>query len=268
MLAVVSPAKSLDFDTPLAPVQQAAGETEPRLLDDTAVLADIMRQKSYLDLMEMMKISENLAQLNVERFQQFTLPMPKDSTKPAVLAFTGDVYQGLDANSMSQAQLAQAQKQLRILSGFYGLLRPLDRMMAYRLEMGKKVATEKGDTLYAYWQEKVTAMLNDDIAQAGASALVNLASNEYFKVINKRQLSVPVIETVFQDEKNGNMKVISFYAKKARGLMARYIIDNQVQDVEQLKEFALEGYQFDAEASTNKKLVFKRTELAREQLAG
>lgn len=268
MLAVVSPAKSLDFDTPVSPAQQAAGESQPRLLDDTAALADIMRQKSYLDLMEMMNISEKLAQLNVQRFQAFTLPMPKDSTKPAVLAFTGDVYQGLNAGAMSQAQLAQAQQTLRILSGFYGVLRPLDCMMAYRLEMGKKVPTSKGDTLYAYWQDKVTGLLNQDIEQAGAQALVNLASNEYFKVVNQRKLSVPVIETVFQDEKNGKMKVISFYAKKARGLMARYMIDNNVQQIEQLKEFALEGYQFVPDVSTNTKLVFQRTEHTREQLAG
>lgn len=265
MLAVVSPAKSLDFDSP---VTQTLSATEPRLLDDTLALADIMRQKSYLDLMEMMKISEKLATLNVQRFQDFQVPMPKTLTKPAALAFTGDVYQGLDANSFTNDQLQQAQKQLRILSGFYGVLRPLDNMMAYRLEMGKKVSTAKGDTLYAFWQDTITDVLNEDIAQTDAKALVNLASNEYFKAVNKRKLSVPVIETVFQDEKNGKMKVISFYAKKARGLMARYIIDNRVSEVEQLKEFALEGYEFNQAASTDAKLVYQRTELVRDQLTG
>lgn len=265
MLAVVSPAKSLDFDSPVA---QDLSATQPRLLDDTLELADIMRQKSYLDLMEMMKISEKLANLNVQRFQDFQVPMPSTLTKPAVLAFTGDVYQGLDAASFSNSQLQQAQQQLRILSGFYGLLRPLDNMMAYRLEMGKKLTTSKGDTLYAYWQDRVTELLNQDIKQSAATAVVNLASNEYFKAIKKRNLSVPVIETVFQDEKNGNMKVISFYAKKARGLMARYIIDNKVSEVEQLKEFALEGYEFKQAASTDTKLVYQRTERVRDQLTG
>lgn len=263
MLAVVSPAKSLDYETPLDATHQALDTTQPRLLEQSGELAEIMKQKSYLDLMEMMGISEKLAHLNVERFQQFQVPMPANLSKPAVLAFTGDVYQGLDAKSMSASQLQQAQQQLRILSGFYGVLRPLDQMMAYRLEMGKKVSTQAGDTLYDFWRTQVTELLNQDIDASGAKALVNLASNEYSKVIDKRKLNAPIIEPVFQDEKNGKMKIISFYAKKARGLMARYIIEQGVDSIVKLQEFNWQGYEYNANESSDTKLVFQRRESAR-----
>lgn len=258
MIFVLSPAKALDYETP----PTVAKHTQPEHLDAAAELIDILRERSPAEVARLMSLSDKLAALNVARYQEWSRPFSPDNAKQAVLAFNGDVYEGLDAPSLSEGDLDWAQQHLRILSGLYGVLRPLDLMQAYRLEMGTKLETPAGKTLYAWWGERITAALNKAIAareQAGeAPVLVNLASDEYFKSVKPSKLKARIVTPVFQDWKNGQYKIISFYAKRARGLMARHAIVHHITDVAGLKDFDADGYAFAPDQSSDDRLVFRR----------
>jgi cytoplasmic iron level regulating protein YaaA (DUF328/UPF0246 family) len=207
-----------------------------------------------------MKVSDKIAGLNVARFEQWSETFTQENARQAILAFKGDVYTGLEAESLDDDGFDYAQKHLRMLSGLYGLLKPLDLMQPYRLEMGTRLANERGTNLYQFWGNIITNKLNEAISEQGDNVLINLASNEYFKAVKPKQLDATVITPVFKDCKNGQYKVISFYAKKARGMMARYIIDNKVDSIEALTQFDVAGYYFSEEESSDKELVFKREE--------
>ncbi|MEJ5178448.1 peroxide stress protein YaaA [Erwinia sp. MYb416] len=256
MLMVISPAKTLDFESPLATTRY----TQPMLLDESQKLIAVARQLSPADISSLMHISDKLAVLNAERFNDWQPDFTPDNARQAILAFKGDVYTGLQAETFSEAAFDFAQQHLRMLSGLYGLLRPLDLMQAYRLEMGIKLANPVGKDLYSFWGDKLTHALNAALAEQGDSVLINLASDEYFKAVKPKLLNAEIVKPVFLDEKNGKFKVISFYAKKARGLMSRYIIENELTQPEQLKKFDVDGYAFDADASKGNELVFKRHE--------
>lgn len=264
MLVVISPAKRLDFETPLKQ-KLTRTASQPDFLSEADALIDTLRDYTPRRLTNLMGISAKLAELNAQRYQDFSLPFTKDNARPAVLAFKGDVYLGLDADTLSGADLTWAQKQLRILSGLYGVLRPLDLMQPYRLEMGTKLKNPRGKDLYSYWSEQVTASLNASFAaqpakvrKAEGNVLVNLASNEYFGVVRPDDLDGRVLNVTFKDMNKGKYKVLSFFAKKARGYMTRYIITNRVTTVAQLRDFAVEGYRYSAEASSPDELVFQR----------
>lgn len=254
MLTVLSPAKTLDYDTP--PTTKKT--TQPRLLQAATLLVDDARHLSPSDIASLMGVSESIANLNHERFMNWHPEFTLDNAKQAVLAFKGDVYTGLNADTLDSTSLGFAQKHVRILSGLYGLLRPLDLMQPYRLEMGLKFANRGGKNLYEFWGDQITQLLNDDLKKSTSPVLVNLASNEYFKAVKATQLDGEIITPVFKDLKNGHYKMISFYAKKARGLMARYIVDNQLNNPEGLKDFDREGYYFCSKQSTAKEWVFLR----------
>lgn len=256
MLFVVSPAKNLDFEKP-AKVSQFS---QPDFLDDAQALVNVCSKLSPADLSSLMNISDKLAGLNAARFASWSLPFDTENAKQAVLAFNGDVYAGLDAQSLSDADLEFAQNNMRILSGLYGLLRPLDLMQPYRLEMGTKLSNPKGNDLYAFWGLDITEKLNNNLQGQPEKVLINLASNEYFKSVKKKQLNARIITPVFKDAKNGEYKMISFYAKKARGLMARYIIQNKITDHNQIKDFDLAGYQYSTLLSSDDQWVFTREE--------
>ncbi len=253
MLIVISPAKTLDFDTP----PHTEHYTEPRFLAESQQLVDQLKQLSAQDIGSLMKISDKLAGLNLARFQQWELPFTNKNAKQAVLAFKGDVYTGLNAETLDDSGLLFAQQHLRILSGLYGVLRPLDLIQPYRLEMGTPLSNKAGKDLYHFWGDQLRQSLETEAAlQDGI--LINLASNEYFKAVNSKKLKATIITPVFKDWKNGQYKMISFYAKKARGLMSRYIIDQQITTAEKLKEFDVEGYRFSAEMSQENEWVFLR----------
>lgn len=254
MLMLISPAKTLDFTTP--PTTQAYDT--PRFLVQSQQLIDLAKQLSPAEISALMKISDKLGVLNFERFHDWHTPFTLDNAKQAILAFKGDVYTGLDAESMSADDLAWANQHLAILSGLYGLLRPLDLMQAYRLEMGTKFANPQGKNLYDFWGQQLTEAVNEQLATATHPILLNLASNEYYKAIQPKSIAANIITPVFKDEKNGQYKIISFYAKKARGLMARWVIDNRITQAKALIDFAVDGYVYDAEESTAKQLIFKR----------
>lgn len=256
MLFVLSPAKSLDFDTPAT----TSSYSQSDFLDQSTLLNQRLRELSAMDLAELMKLSMKLAELNFERNIAWQPPFTPDNAKPAVLAFTGDVYTGLAAPEMDEAQLQYLQKHLRILSGLYGLLKPLDLIQAYRLEMGTRLSNSRGNTLYQFWDNRITEHLNQLMAEETAPVLVNLASNEYFKAVKPKQLDARVVTPVFKDCKNGQYKVISFYAKKARGMMVRFAADKRITDVEDLKAFDYAGYQYDDAASKQDEWVFTRPE--------
>lgn len=256
LLAVISPAKTLDFDTE-SPVDQA---TDYRFPEEAQALIDILKEKSEQDIQSLMKLSEKLAALNVNRYKQWQPVMTAGNSKQAMFAFKGDVYTGLSAGTLTEPQINKAQQHLRILSGLYGLLRPLDSIQPYRLEMGTRLINPKGKNLYEFWGDKITRQLNKDLSSSGAEALVNLASEEYFKSVNTAQLDCPVITPVFKDEKNGKYKIISFFAKKARGMMVRYLLDNDLQSLQQLKKFDYAGYQYSETESSEHEWVFKRPE--------
>lgn len=253
MIAVVSPAKNLDFKTEI----HTQG-TQPRLTECTQALIEVMRTQSAEEVSKLMGISDALAQLNVGRYHAFEASHTSENARPAALAFNGDVYQGLKAETFDADKMAFAQQHLRILSGLYGLLRPLDLIQPYRLEMGTKLAFDDYTTLYQYWDRKILNLLTEDLAAQGDRLVVNLASNEYFKVIAQKDAPFRVINVEFKDFKGGVYKIISFYAKKARGLMARYIIENQITEPEMLRGFDYEGYYYDSEASTENHYAFKR----------
>ncbi|WP_158972041.1 peroxide stress protein YaaA [Paraglaciecola sp. L3A3] len=256
MLVVISPAKNLDYDTPPA----TNLFTQPTMLADSETLIERCRKLTPANISSLMKISDKLAGLNADRYASWQLPFTSENAKQAVLAFNGDVYSGLDASSFTENDFEYAQQHLRILSGLYGVLRPLDLMQAYRLEMGTRLDVEQHKNLYQFWDDRITNKLNQAIEEQGDNVLVNLASTEYFKSVKSKLLNAEIYTPVFQDCKNGQYKVISFFAKKARGLMARYIIQNRVTDISELKRFNSAGYQFSAEKSQGSELVFTRDE--------
>ena len=254
MLTVISPAKTLDFDTP--PTTRKT--TQPRFLERSSELVEDARAMSPEDIRELMGVSEKIAELNYSRFLNWGTPFNLDNAKQSLLAFKGDVYTGLEAETLSTAQLNFAQKHLCILSGLYGLLRPLDLMQPYRLEMGLKFANRGGANLYEFWGDSITGALNKQLKKSGSQVLINLASNEYFKSVQAGALDAEIITPVFKDLKGDKYKIISFYAKKARGLMARYIIDNELNEPDGLKKFRVDGYRYNKGESTARELVFTR----------
>jgi uncharacterized protein len=256
MLMVISPAKTLDFESPLATQQF----TQPALLEKSQLLIDVARDLSPAQIASLMGISDKLAHLNADRFNSWQPPFTLENARQAILAFKGDVYTGLQAETFSDKDFTFAQQHLRMLSGLYGLLRPLDLMQPYRLEMGIKLANPAAKDLYGFWGDLLTEKLNAALAEQGDDVLINLASDEYFKAIKPKKLAGRLIKPVFLDEKNGKFKVISFYAKKARGLMSRYVIQHRLSKPEQLKKFDVDGYFFAAAESSENELVFKRHE--------
>ncbi|MEQ0923829.1 peroxide stress protein YaaA [Acinetobacter schindleri] len=256
MLALISPAKTLDYESSL-PTDQ---HTQARLLEYSQELIEVASKLSATEISILMSVSEKIANLNVGRFRDWQPEFDLSNARQAIFAFKGDVYTGLDAYNLKDHDISYAQEHLRMLSGLYGLLRPLDLMMPYRLEMGTKLANSRGHNLYEFWGHTITELINYDLAAANSELLVNIASDEYYKSVKENKIQAEIIKPVFLDQKNGKYKVISFYAKKARGLMARFIIENQIDRVEDLKGFNTEGYYFDAESSLKGELVFKRDE--------
>ncbi|QIC63832.1 peroxide stress protein YaaA [Acinetobacter schindleri] len=256
MLALISPAKTLDYESSL-PTDQ---HTQARLLEHSQELIEVASKLSATEISILMSVSEKIANLNVERFRDWQPEFDLSNARQAIFAFKGDVYTGLDAYNLKDHDISYAQEHLRMLSGLYGLLRPLDLMMPYRLEMGTKLANSRGHNLYEFWGHTITELINYDLAAANSELLVNIASDEYYKSVKENKIQAEIIKPVFLDQKNGKYKVISFYAKKARGLMARFVIENQIDRVEDLKGFNTEGYYFDAESSLKGELVFKRDE--------
>ncbi|MGX9697146.1 peroxide stress protein YaaA [Janthinobacterium lividum] len=252
MLIVLSPAKSLDLETP----PTTSLHSTPDFLDHSAQLIERMREFSPAEVGSLMGISDALSALNVARYASWTPKLAE--ARQAIMAFNGDVYAGFEARSLQPAQLDYAQSRVRILSGLYGLLRPLDLIHPHRLEMGTRLSTARGKDLYAFWGDTITNGLNRTAREQGAKVLVNLASEEYFKSVKPRQLDMPVIAPVFEDWKNGKYKIISFYAKRARGMLARYAAVNQIRDPQQLKQFDVDGYGFVPEASNDTSWVFRR----------
>ncbi len=253
MLIVISPAKTLDFEAPAMTEQYS----QPAFLKQSQQLIDGLKKLSVQEVASLMSISDKLAGLNVARYQEWQTPFTTDNAKQAVLAFKGDVYTGLDADTLDQKGLDFAQTHLRILSGLYGVLKPLDLMQAYRLEMGTKFGVKGAKDLYGFWGSQIREALAAEPAFKDKQ-LINLASNEYFKAVGAKQLDATIITPVFKDWKNGQYKMISFYAKKARGLMSRFIIDNKIDRPEALKDFDYEGYRFSAEMSKANDWVFIR----------
>ena len=256
MLVVISPAKTLDFETdpPLSKF------TQSNLLNESQLLIDQCKQLSMQEIASLMKVSDKIAGLNCARFSEWSTPFSPDNAKQAIFAFKGDVYTGFDANNLTEKVLNYAQSHLNILSGLYGLLKPLDLMQPYRLEMGTKLNNDRGINLYQFWGQIITDHLNERLAHQNTNLLINLASNEYFKSVQKKQLKAEIITPIFKDQKKGKYKIISFYAKKARGLMARYIMENEIKEIEYLKGFDIAGYYFVAADSTATELVFYRDE--------
>uniref|UniRef100_UPI004048F1F4 peroxide stress protein YaaA n=1 Tax=Flavobacterium sp. TaxID=239 RepID=UPI004048F1F4 len=253
MKLVISPAKSLDFESKLP----TEFHTTSRFLDDSKQIDKVLKTKSTKVLEKMMSISNNLATLNWQRNQERNLEnIDFSNARQAIFAFNGDVYSGFDAYSIEESKYESLQNSVRILSGLFGILKPFDLMQPYRLEMGTKLQIKTKKDLYDFWQNKITASLNDELSEN--EIFINLASQEYFGAINPKKLKVPVITPEFKDFSNGKLKIISFYAKKARGLMARYLIDHDIDTVEEIKLFNTDGYQFDATLSEGNKLVFTR----------
>jgi len=254
MLIVLSPAKKLDFESE----NLRSGSGVPALLTQTRKLVKVAKTLRAEDLKAMMGISDNLAALNVARFKAFKTPFTPTNARPALDAFQGDVYVGLEASTLDEKARQFAHHHIRILSGLYGILKPLDLMQAYRLEMGVKFTNERGSNLYAFWGDLISKELNKTMADDKDPVLINLASNEYFKAVNSKALKARIVTPVFQDIKEGKARVVSFLAKKARGLMTRYVIDNRIEDPEALKAFSVGGYRFKPALSTESKWVFQR----------
>jgi cytoplasmic iron level regulating protein YaaA (DUF328/UPF0246 family) len=254
MLFLLSPAKSLDYDTPTGDLPH----TLPGFTAQSAELIGVLKQKSPQQIAELMTLSDKLAGLNVARYEAWSPKFSASNSKQAVLAFNGDVYEGLDAKTLKPAQLEWAQAHVCILSGLYGVLRPLDWMQPYRLEMGTALSTTKGKNLYQFWGSQIADYLNERAAADSVPVIVNLASEEYFKAVDKKTLKPRVVNCVFEELKAGKYKIISFMAKRARGLMVRYAIENKLSSVKKLESFNLEGYQFTADVSTPERLVFRR----------
>ncbi|NND71382.1 MAG: peroxide stress protein YaaA [Rhodothermales bacterium] len=256
MLTLISPAKTLDYESPLA----TGRSSKPSFLDDSSVLIDNLRPLSSKQLSKLMGISDKLADLNRSRYESWETPFTKQNARQALLAFKGDVYQGLEAESFSDDDFLYSQQHLRILSGLYGVLRPLDLMMPYRLEMGTRLKTDRGNNLYDFWGESISRDLNKQLGKIKSSTIVNLASNEYFKSVDLDTLDADVVAPVFLDEKNGTPKVISFYAKKARGVMTSWIMKSRIERTSDLKKFKRDGYRYSASLSEKDKPAFVRKE--------
>ena len=254
MLTLLSPAKKMNMD----PATTGLSATRPRFADETRKLAKLAKTKTPDDLKALMHISDNLAQLNAERFKAFNLDGQSNSAKSAGLAFDGDVYWGLEASSLSDEDLTYAQDRVRILSGLYGILRPLDAIQPYRLEMGTKFENKRGKNLYAFWADVLAPSLNAELAEHEDGTIVNLASNEYFKAANTKALAGPVISAKFMEDKDGKSRPVQYYTKFARGLMTRWIVENRVDRAEGLKDFDTSGYKYDPARSTDETLVFAR----------
>ena len=255
MLILVSPAKTLDYETEL----DVKDFSVAPLLSDSELLIKELQQKNPDDLSSLMGLSEKLSLLNFDRNMNWRRPTkPSDSARQAIFAFKGDVYQGLDASSLSKSEIKYANKNLCILSGLYGLLKPLDLMYPYRLEMGTKMKNKRGNNLYEFWGSKVTELVNDLAMDNRSKAIVNLASVEYFSVLKTDQINLPIINPVFKDYKNGQYKIVSFFAKKARGLMSRFIIQNKIKKSEDLMDFNLDGYRYSKKESKENSPVFLR----------
>jgi uncharacterized protein len=255
MLFLLSPAKSLDYETP----PQVSTHTQPLFTRQSAALIDILKTQTPQDISRLMKLSDALSSLNVGRYQAWSKKFTAKNSKQAVLAFNGDVYEGLNAKTLNAAQLDWAQDHVCILSGLYGVLRPLDLMQPYRLEMGTTLGTQKGSNLYQFWGSQISSYLNERAAADTSPVIVNLASEEYFKAVDLKTLKARMVSCVFEDFKNGKYKIISFHAKRARGLMLRYAIDKKVTTVKKLKGFNAEGYAFEAALSAPDRLVFRRS---------
>lgn len=254
MLIVISPAKKLDFKA----ASPTTDFTLPDHLDRARELIEIMRQKDSFEIADLMKLSMKLADLNMERFQQWHTPFTPDNAKQAIFAFSGDVYQGLDASSLGSDAISFMQDHLRILSGLYGVLRPLDLMQPYRLEMGTKLTSGHGRNLYDFWGSSITDSINSALAKQGDNVLVNLASNEYFSAIKTGDIKGRIVTPVFKELRRGTYRIISFNAKKARGYMSRFIIENRLADPEELKAFNVADYNFNPELSSANELTFTR----------
>ncbi|ELS05005.1 hypothetical protein Xen7305DRAFT_00047430 [Xenococcus sp. PCC 7305] len=258
MLILISPAKTLDFETP----SSISTYTQPDFLDKTSQLVGQLRQLSPTEISSLLKISPKLGELNNQRYQTWQQSCDRNNSKQAILAFKGDVYQGLDIESFSPADLDFAQEHLRILSGLYGILRPLDLIQPYRLEMGTKLNQDQFSglpaNLYKFWGDQLTQVINNQLEKQNSKFIVNLASNEYFKSVNTKLLQAEIITPIFKDWKNDKYKIISFYAKKARGLMAAYIIKNKLVNIEDIKNFTEAGYSYNGGLSQENKLVFTR----------
>jgi hypothetical protein len=256
MLIVISPAKTLDYDSPLSFKKSTSADFHSH----SDKLIRVLKKKSAAEISLLMKISDNLGKLNYRRYHSWASKPRSESSRQAVLAFMGDVYSGLNAKSLTEKNMMFAQNHLRILSGLYGILRPLDSIQPYRLEMGTNLETPNGKNLYEFWGDIPTLTINEQAKKIETQYLVNLASNEYFKVINKQLLEPTIITPIFKDRKNGRYKIISFYAKKARGLMARYIIQNQIESPQELKNFCSDNYAYNEILSSHGDLVFTREE--------
>lgn len=257
MLLLISPAKTLDFEKP-AP---RCNYSQPDFLKQSRQLIKELRSLSPMDISKLMHISDKLGELNFQRFAEWKTPFTEHNAKQALFAFQGDVYTGLEAETFNSTDLEFAQQHLRILSGLYGLLRPLDLMQAYRLEMGTNFTNTRGKNLYAFWGDSITQAINTQLSQLESDVVVNLASNEYFSAVNRKTLKADIITPIFKDEKNGQYKIISFFAKKARGMMSAYIIRNRITQPEQIKHFDVAGYSFDKSLSSERDWVFTREEL-------
>ena len=258
MLAVISPAKNLDYDTPV----NTSEHTQPVMLKDAEQLIKRCKRLAPQDIGSLMSISDKLADLNAQRYHDWTLPFTEDNARQAMFAFNGDVYTGLEAGTLSEDDVEYAQKHLRILSGLYGVLKPLDLMQAYRLEMGTKLDTRRGKNLYEFWGDRITKNINTALEEQGDNVLINLASNEYFKSVVPKKLKGEIYTPVFKDKKNGQYKIISFFAKKARGAMARFAVENGIDTLEGLKDFDLGGYRFVGIDDSGTRLTFHRSESA------
>jgi len=254
MIIVISPAKTVDFETP----PQTSKYTTPDFLKESSKLVREMRHYNRADIKKLMHVSDKIADLNIERFKKFKTPFTPKNAKQAVLAFKGDVYTGLNIDDFKAKDLDFAQKHLRILSGLYGLLRPLDLMQAYRLEMGLKLPIKNTKNLYEFWDNQVTEKLNEEFKKQKENTLINLASNEYFKVIQKKNLNGTIITPAFKEAKDGGYKMIGIYAKKARGLMSSYILKNRIKNPEDIKAFNMDGYKFNKKLSTDTNWTFTR----------
>jgi cytoplasmic iron level regulating protein YaaA (DUF328/UPF0246 family) len=254
MLTVISPAKTLDYETPTTTSEY----TQPTQLTQSRKLIRRLREFGSEDISRLMNVSDNLAELNRQRYRKWKTPFKPENARQALFAFKGDVYQGLDAYSLDEDGLEFAQQHLRILSGLYGILRPLDLMQPYRLEMGTRLSTEQGSNLYQFWDDRITKALNQELKQAQADTLINLASNEYFKAVKPKLLKAEIVTPTFREFHKGEYRFISFTAKKARGLMARYMIDHRIDRPEGLKDFDYEGYRFAPKLSVDADWVFTR----------
>ncbi|WP_456372683.1 peroxide stress protein YaaA [Thiolapillus sp.] len=254
MIITLSPSKGQDFETPVV----LDDATLPAMLDDSQLLIDVLRKYSVSQVRELMEVSENIARLNVDRYKNFSLPFTPDNARPALFAFKGDVYRGIPVQEYTEEDLRFAQEHLRMLSGLYGCLRPLDLIQPYRLEMKTRLKNPRGDNLYQFWGDRLTQCLNVELAKQKEATLVNLASNEYFKAVKPKLLEGRLLNIAFKEEKNGKARIIAVFAKRARGMMADFIIRNRIESAEDIQGFDREGYRYSRADSDERTWVFKR----------